>query len=207
MLWADIPQMETSLTRFRERIALLAIFKKYREAGFLIEPTPMVGCTCLAAPFPPIVRFARPSCNESDCSIPGLKWDSRDPAAMQFKLAARFNLNGAALHAALLFALHGVVGRVLVQFGEARKVEAGIDERLEGRVHLHRQETDVDQLDRLLANHVSADEPHVVCTGEEFQETGVVTDAAAAGIVTVTSPSDHIGNALALRRVFGLAHH
>src|SRR3954447_6571307 len=76
MLWADIPQMETSLTRFRERIALLAIFKKYREAGFLIEPTPIVGCTCLAAPFPPIVRFARPSCNESDCSIPGLKWDS-----------------------------------------------------------------------------------------------------------------------------------
>ncbi len=35
-----------------------------------------------------------------------------------------FNLNGAALHAALLLALHGVVGRVLVQFGEARKVEA-----------------------------------------------------------------------------------
>src|SRR4051812_10343456 len=75
-----------------------------------------------------------------------------DLTATQFKLAVPFNLNGAALHAALLLALHGVVGRVLVQFGEARKVKAGIDERLEGRVHLHRQETDVDQLNRLLAN-------------------------------------------------------
>src|SRR3954451_2919783 len=128
------------------------------------------------------------------------------PNAIQLA-AARFNLNGAALHAALLLALHGVVSRVLVQFGEAREVEASIDELLEGRVHLHRQETDVDQLDRLLANHVGADEPHVVSTVDEFQKTDVVTDNAAAGIVTVTSPSDHIRNALALRRVFGLAHH
>src|SRR5688572_7901282 len=118
-----------------------------------------------------------------------------------------FDLNGAALHAALLLALHGVVGRVFVQFGEARKVEAGVDERLECRVHLHRYKTDVDQLDRLLANHVSADELHVVGTVDELQETGVVTDDAAASIVTVTSPSDHITNALALSRVFSLTHH
>src|SRR4051794_28051894 len=49
------------------------------------------------------------------------------PNAIQLA-AARFNLNGAALHAALLLALHGVVSRVLVQFGETREVEAGIDE-------------------------------------------------------------------------------
>src|SRR3954451_19683776 len=137
------------------------------------------------SPAAPIIVFPSPSTLLSS-SFSGqygvqrnrgqLKWDSPAPAFMQFKLPAPFNLNGAALHAALLLALHGVVGRVLVQFGEARKVEAGIDERLEGRVHLHRQKTDVDQLDCLFANHVSADESHVVGTVDELQKTDVVTD-------------------------------
>ena len=108
------------------------------------------------------------------------------------------------MHATLLPALHGTIGRVLVHLGEARETEAGVDERLDVGVRLDRQEADVDQLDRLLAEPVRADQLHIVGAVDQLQKTGVVTDDAAAGIVAVGRASDDIGDAFALSRVLGL---
>jgi hypothetical protein len=54
---------------------------------------------------------------------------------------------------------------------------------------------------------MSADQPHLVGTVDELQEASVVTHDAASGIVTATSPSDDIGNALTSRGVFGVPNH
>lgn len=100
------------------------------------------------------------------------------------------------MDATLLPALHGIVRRVLVQLGEAREVEAGVDERLEVCLRLDRQQADVDQLNRLLADHVGADQLHVVGAVDELQKAGVVADDAAVRIVPVARPPDPVGDAL-----------
>jgi hypothetical protein len=54
---------------------------------------------------------------------------------------------------------------------------------------------------------MSADQQYLVGTVDELQEASVVTDDAASGIVTGTSPSDDIGNSLTSRGVFGVLNH
>jgi hypothetical protein len=62
----------------------------------------------------------------------------------------------------LLFPLHGIVSRILVQLGKAWEIKASVDERLECRIHLHRHKSYVDQLNRLLPDQVGADQAHVM---------------------------------------------
>ena len=95
---------------------------------------------------------------------------------------------------ASLVAAEGVVGRVFIHFGEGGVVVAGVDEDGGGLAEQEGGEADVDEVGGLFAEHMDAEESHVVGVEEEFEEALLVADDEAAAVLSVEGAADDIGD-------------
>ena len=106
-------------------------------------------------------------------------------------------LKGAALRL-ILTLQQRVVSGVLVELAQRRVVEARAIEQVGAGFGEHREQSALDDLGRLLADDVDAEQPHVVSPEQQFQEARVVADDAPARVVRVARPARDEVHALAV---------
>ena len=93
----------------------------------------------------------------------------------------------------------GVQGRELVEVAQRGVVEAGVEEEVRTAAGSERDQADMDDLGRLFADDVDAQELHVVALEDQFQEARLVADDLAARVVGVVGAADDVVDAFLLR--------